>query len=390
MKPKIIYLHVGTTKTGSTSIQMLLQENEAILRQKNFAAYTPCRQEQTDHPCRMRGLSEYLSLFSSRLPTAGKRVEWFGRFLQRLRDEPAERIIISEECLWDVIGSRRKRRRFRSFVNELQTFAEVKILVYLRRQDNYLMSTYQQNLKGGQMGGLTCRQWLRLGLARSGRARYSRCIKWLLPLVGKDNLTVRPFETAQFVQESLLADFLRCVGLDLNDGFSVPEIQRNPGLSPFLAELLRCLGFFYTEQTAIRPFLWLKWAEGGRFFQKDKEHQFLSPADRRRLMKKHEDGNRWIAKELLGRADGILFYDPLPSENGPWVEYRLNPEEVCGFFKETKGLKLSPERRAQMCRQILSILQSDDGFRRFWRTDLAVLRKRIGHKLSALSGRSCS
>jgi hypothetical protein len=386
MAKKIIYLHIGTTKTGSTSIQMLLQENRAVLRRKNIAVYTFCRRERADVSCQMRGLVAYLSLGLSSFRTAKKSVEWYHRFLQELKDESADRVIVSEECLWDVVGSWRKRRRFRQFIDDLRVFADVRVLVYLRRQDNFLMSAYQQNLKGGQLGGLTCRRWLLLSSGGKSRADYRRCLTWILSLIEKEHLTIRPFETAQFVQGDLLTDFLHNVGLNIDDGFSVPTIKRNPGLSPFLAEIIRCLGFFYTEQDPIRPLFWLKWTDGGKFFKKNMEHQFLSPRDRRRLMEKYQEGNRWIAKELLGREDGVLFKDALPLENDVWTEYHLNEEDVRSFFLGADCLKLSPDQRAQMCNQVLSVIRCEAGFARMWRTEILVIYKRIVRKLRAISG----
>jgi len=385
-KKKTIYLHVGTTKTGSTSIQTLLRENQELLRQKGFAAYTPCRLGGADNPYRMRGVAEYLSLFSTRLPSSRKRVEWFEHFLVGLKNQTADRIILSEECLWNVIGSRRKRRVFSKLIRELHTFADVKVLVYLRRQDNHLMSAYQQSLKGGRMGGLTCRQYLRMMPDGGLRADYGRCLKWLWGRMGKESLIVRVFEPEQFDRGSLLADFLSQVGLDLDDGFHVPEERRNPGISPFLAEIIRCLGFFYAQKTLIRPFLRLKWVEDGRYRKQGLEHQFLSPADRRRLMETYKAGNQWVARELLGRDDGILFYDPLPPRDDAWDEYQLNEEEVRAFFDEGSPLRLPQEQRQKMCEQVVSVVNGKLSRRTLLVSRLTVCTKRLQQKFSGLAG----
>ncbi len=388
LKKKTIYLHVGTTKTGSTSIQMLLKENKEILRQKNFVAYTPCRLQGADCPRRMRGLAEYLSLFSLALPTSKKWAGWFDSFLQEIKQEPADHVILSEECLWNTISSWRKRRRFAFLIHELQAFADVKVLVYLRRQDNYLMSAYQQCLKGCQMNGLTCRQWLCWMHDGDARADYSRALKWLLRLMVKENLIVRAFEPEQFFNGSLLADFLHHVGLDIDDGFDIPLKKRNPGLSPFLAEILRCLGFFYTEKNAIRPFLSLRRKGDERYFNRDREHQFLSPEDRCRLMQEHQAGNRWVAQEFFGRANGVLFYDPLPSADDSWREFQLHEEEVRSFFDEMDDLKLSREQRVKMCEQVLSVINRNVPRRVMWVNGIVVLVKRIRQKLCGLAGRN--
>jgi hypothetical protein len=351
-KKKTIYLHVGTTKTGSTTIQTFLCQNEELFRQRGFDVYTPRRVQAEDDRKRLRTLVHYFGRFSSQLPTADSLSGWIRQFLRILEESPAHSLILSEECLWNVIGATRKRVNFKQFICQLQCFAEVKIIVYLRRQDNYLMSGYQQRLKGGKMNGRTCTEWIqRHGVAE--RLDYRGCLQWLGSLVGQQNLTVRPFEPDQFVEASLISDFLSCVGLLSDEAFKCPIANRNPGLSPFLAEIIRCLSFFYCDKDYVFPFNELKKSNDARYFNFDRKHRFLSPAKRCEIMHQCADGNEWVARELLGRTDGVLFYEPLPDVNEPWSEYRLCKKEVKCFFDELTHISAS--QRAEMCRQVLGV-----------------------------------
>jgi hypothetical protein len=352
---KTLYLHIGTPKTGTNSIQAFLRDNDAALRERGVAQYTPRRAENRDLSGRMRSLVEHM-----RNPDTEPFNQWLKQFVQRIEQDPAGTVIVSDELLWLVTGARRKRPLFMQFLSALQQVADVHILVYLRRQDNFLMSAYQQSLKGGKGRGATCRQWIHLcgGIAQTD---YRRRLQWLLPMVGKDHLIVRPFETAQFVNGSLLADFLHCAGLDMKDGLSISEQKRNPGLSPFLAEILRCLAAARAGKNACQPLLWLKQKDGGRYFNLNREHQFLSPRVRCRIMKKHQAGNRWIARELLGRDDGRLFFDPLPDRTAPWRPYRLDEASVRSFFMETRELKMNPEQRRELCETVLAVIRRESG-----------------------------
>ena len=185
---------------------------------------------------------------------------------------------------------------------------------------------------------------------------YRDRLKWLISLVGKDHLIVRPFEPSKFFKGSLEADFLRCIGLELTEEFKIADRKKNPGMSPFLTEISRCLGFFgYTKED-----LFILREESmktdARYFNVTRQHQYLSPRDRHQFMEQFEEGNRWVASEMLGREDGVLFYDELPSKEEPWEEYRLDPEEVKAFFKTLSFYTESHRKR--MRRQVLSVYKT--------------------------------
>jgi len=385
MEKKTIYLHVGTTKTGTTTLQTLLRENEDVLRRKNFTAYTPCRPKDESDPKRMRSLIEYMNLLSSNLTASRRLNSWFDQFMNGVKQESAARLILSEELLWNVIGSVRKRWNFKRFLQELQTFVDVKVLVYLRRQDNYLMSCYQQRLKSGLMNGLTCREWVHSGRMRL-QADYKRRLKWLLPLVGRENLMVRVFEPEQLFHGTLEADFLHALGMELSDGFSDPRRRRNPGLSPFLAELFRCASFFQTDEKIFKPFLKLRLSADDRYFNKNRTHQFLSPKERCRLMKKYKSGNGWIAREFFGRKDGILFREPLPPADSQWCEYRLSEEDVRSFFADLEYP--DPDQKDRICEQVLSVIQNKIRCRERWGAKRMLWTKIVRRKIRELSGLS--
>lgn len=383
MNKKTIYLHVGTTKTGSTTIQMFLRQNGDLFRQRGLDVYTPCRVHDETDQKRLRNLVRYLGLWSPQLPTARFISAWVQKFLRTLEESSANTLILSEECLWNVIGSSRKRVNFKQFIRQLQCFADVKFVVYLRRQDNFLMSAYQQRLKGGKMNGRTCIEWIR----RQGgleRLDYKGCLQWLGALVGQKNLIVRPFETEQFVDHSLISDFLSSIGGPPDEGLKRLAKNRNPGASPFLAEIIRCLSFFYHEKNDIRPFLRLKRSKDERYFNFDRNHRFLSPSKRCEIINRYADGNEWVARELLGRADGMLFYEPLPDLNEAWSEYRLDEDDVKCFFD---GLTcLAEPQREKMCRQVIRVSRCGLSLRgRVWHR-LVVVRQELLHKLCSLTG----
>jgi hypothetical protein len=47
----------------------------------------------------------------------------------------------------------------------------------------------------------------------------------------------------------------------------------------------------------------------------------LSPAERADLVVRYSETNAEIAREYMGRDDGVLFRDPLPDPGQPWDQY---------------------------------------------------------------------
>lgn len=346
MSRKTVYFHIGTTKTGSTSIQDFLTGNRNVLLRKGVDVFT----EREENPARRMRAGDWLKGRIGPSFAFEGFEQWVPEFIRLLTGSPVEKIILTEELSWFSIVHTKRKVQFRQFVDALRAVSDLKLIVYLRRQDAFLMSSYQEILKNGWLNGKTCRQQMNTRDHRS--LEYRERLAWLIPLMGKENIIVRPFEAGQFVDGSLIADFLHCAGIPLTDEFTSLDRKSNIGMSPLLTEIIRCLSFFGYKKIELAPVLWAN-KNNEYCFNRRGTHQYLSPKDRRVYMTRFEEGNRWIARNLLGRKDGVLFYEPLPEDDGSWREYRLDPREVRTFFQE--GQFLSGRMRKKMCRQVLSV-----------------------------------
>jgi hypothetical protein len=343
---KTICFHIGTTKTGSTSIQDFLTANRGALQRKGVDVFT---ERETD-PARSMRAGNYLEDRIGPSFAFEGYEQWVPEFIRRITASPAETIILTEELSWFTIVHTKRHPLFYEFVAALQAVADLKLIVYLRRQDTFLMSSYQEMLKNGWLNGKTCRQQMK---TRDHRyLEYRERLEGLIPLAGKENIIVRPFEGGQFSGGSLMTDFLHCAGISLTDEFTLLDRKSNVGMSPFLTEIMRCLSFFGYTKIDLAPIVRAKKVQE-RWLNGQRAHQYLSPRDRRQYMERFAEGNRWIARELLGREDGILFYEPLPEDDGTWRAYRLDPQDVKLFFQDADFL--SERIRKKMCRQVVSV-----------------------------------
>ena len=185
--PKAI-LHIGTMKTGTTSIQKALSSNTDVLSRHGYNYLGPPMRHST-----------ILAPAIAALP-------------HKDRD-----LIISDEGLWHFADS--KRSDTAKLAKILEHY-DVNVLIYLRRPDSFLNSWFQQGLKSGT-GSLTMSQFLASAFVQSG-LRFQHLIAQFEAVFGKDSIILRPYEKSQLAQEDAVLDFLETLGLPVNE-FILPS-----------------------------------------------------------------------------------------------------------------------------------------------------------------------
>jgi uncharacterized protein (DUF2132 family) len=158
-------------------------------------------------------------------------------FRRRLRLEieasGAGRVLLSDEEIFGMsdVGLQRLARFSRRLADR------VRMVVYLRRQDDHLVSRYQQGVKIGWVVRLT--EWAREDF--SGLYDYEARLRKHEEMVKPDEIVVRRFDPATFIGGTLQLDFLDAVGIR---GLST-EIEvapyRNESLDAESVEFLRLL-----------------------------------------------------------------------------------------------------------------------------------------------------
>ena len=222
-----------------------------------------------------------------------------------------EKIILTDESLWN------NDRRLPQFVADMkEAGAEVKIVVYFRRQDLYLQSQWAQDVKETMKKDFDTF----LGTTEIRVDFYKQaCV--LAELIGRENLLIRVYERAQFINHDLVTDFFETVGIVRTDAF-VEEKTANPSLSGIYLEVKRLLN--HTEEFAkkgsfVVPYL-LKIAEKNGEKASFSKNLYFSSRKQREFLKKCEETNQKLAREFLAREDGVLFTDMIDLDEKPVQE----------------------------------------------------------------------
>ena len=233
MKKKKIILHMGTMKTGSSSIQETLGKNREELLKHNiyYPEIKPYNHLSTFIPIFLDNPVNYFPLYKQGINTsidANKKCEelqkmWVDEFLKCKCDN----FIISAEQLSLPLFNKNAILRLK---NELEKyFEEIIVIVYIRHYETLIDSKLQQNIKRGftNMGFEELANML-LNNPKSGIS-YSNNIKEWMNIFSKKNILVRPFDKKNFINGSLLDDFFYAVGLDFNN-MKIKEIRTNESI----------------------------------------------------------------------------------------------------------------------------------------------------------------
>jgi hypothetical protein len=211
---KTIFLHVGQTKTATTTLQAFFSDNRAWLANQGID-YPEC---PPDHPIKSqhRFLVEPLAGLQRPFPDE---IPGWTYIKQKIKASSLSSILISEEVFWHLFERRREEKVeiLRWIKNQLSGH-DVKIVCYLRRQDKWIESWFNQLTKTdvNHYSRMNYHQFIQ-AYKDQGMLNYVQALQPWITVFGEDNLIVRPFEKSQFLKGDVIQDFLSIIGVRLLD-----------------------------------------------------------------------------------------------------------------------------------------------------------------------------
>jgi hypothetical protein len=328
--PLDLVLHLGMGKTGTSSIQFFLRDHrEAVAAEGTLYPETPGG-----------GRHQKLGLSVKTRQELDRSIEWARvkhgdaarfrrkfrkRLLTEIEDSGLTRVLFSDEVLFG--SSPAALRRLGNWTSGISRSRRV--VVYLRRQDDHMVSRYQEEVKLGEVRRLDA--WSRQRMRRL--YDYHDRLRTIQELLSPTSLVVRRFERDRFPGGSVLQDFLEAVGLDPALADLPQGEERNTALDADSLEFLRLLNLYRVEHELAVP---------GRIEQRDLAHRLahasvgpvLTLPDARldEFMSRWESPNERVAREFLGEDSGVLFRTPRKSSNTR-VEQCLDPARVEHFVR---------------------------------------------------------
>lgn len=330
---KTLYLHIGTPKTGTSTIQYFCRLNDEFLLQKGLCF--------PDLGFRFPGIGQNRNAYflshkiyddqKNRLFEAETREREMGfRKLEKIFAKQ-DQVVISDEHLWnerEIDTARLVSIRERM----AETGITVKAIVYLRPQDQVIQSYWAQQVKEGMQ--LSFSEYIEKDKYRYFQLDYQKRIQEFADALGRENIIVRCYEKGQYqgAEQTIISDFLNIFGIALTEECRDSDVLQNTSLRGIYLETKRLLNqnpAFCTKQNFIvKRLIKIQEACGEKtpcgtvnYFSKEEKNQCIA---------RYASGNAHVAREFLGREDEKLFYEE-PSWKEAENTFPLKKiAEICG------------------------------------------------------------
>ncbi len=231
---KTLYIHIGTEKTGSTTIQKCLSENRTRLSE-NGICYLKSPGLKDSRKLATFCMNDQImddQIIKLGLTKIDDRKKWKDEFIKALNNELNS---FTSTTSTAIISSEHFHSRLHQ-VSDIITlknilapwFDKIKICVYLRRQDQVAVGLFSTACKSG----VYFEDVFPKNITSSNHFyNYENLLDKWVSVFGQENIMVRIFDQKQFYKGDLLADFFDILDIDLEELKLVMPNKKNVSLS---------------------------------------------------------------------------------------------------------------------------------------------------------------
>ena len=290
-----LFLHCGVHRTGTTLIQTYLAQKRAHFAKQGLIYPF----EEDNHQSIVNGLK------TRKLPPS----DLVAR-LKGVAAGGASSILLSGEDFCSISNA--------AWLTPLTEHFDVKIIFYLRRQDLWINSWYNQHVKwpwSYELHTLDHVSFLS-HIDKFFWIDYRATLDKWAKAIGKQNLLLGVVERAQV--NDIIPDMLAKMGLPTSDLPPYGDANKNNSVSPLAIEALRH-GRILDLPVGRRHALVASVAKYAEALSPNMETMVYTPQQRRAILARFADSNEYVARAYFGRADGRLFRDPDVADDAPYA-----------------------------------------------------------------------
>jgi hypothetical protein len=289
-------LHLGANKTGSSYIQEFIARNHLAWRAEGVLC-------PTNDLLKADTIEGYHVWSLQRLLESPKdgALELKDRICALFEEcHNIGRIVLSAE---NLISHPQAPELFDLLSEEVDLSA----LVYIRRQDDYLLSSWQQ-----WSSKVNDDYWAWALRVAGSLGDWQADIRRWLRVIPQDRFQVRLFQRDAFLGGELLTDFYQWLGCQVEfTSLNKPTQRENKALSIAISDLVAGNGRVFANAHDPRFYEMVKDLTGERFL-KQKYESAMTLKQRLSVIQKYSKGNIWVRDNFFPKRPASLF--DLPTE----------------------------------------------------------------------------
>ena len=265
--PKLI-IHIGSQKTGSTSIQTFLTQQPDKMDDAGLSYVKAGRGPAAHNKLAFKRDSDQFPVLMKRL-------------VAEIEAQPNKTHVISAEMLFTP---RMASSMIEFLPDDLRQ--NTKIIAYIRRQDKFLEAMYKQVVKTGRFKG-TAQEY---AMKRESALMYSKVLDAWAKGFGTENVRVQPYERKNFLEGDVILDMASQLGMTNVTREDLPEKFSNITLSREVSEMLGVISNTTDINIAELIRVIIRNNPEGAFYSGDS----YSPLERREIADKYTADNEYV------------------------------------------------------------------------------------------------
>lgn len=305
-----LILHPGFGKCGSTTIQSALNSNRSLLEEQHI--YLVDKDFVKKNASKFLRNVEKLTLVWYFEYVKNKKV--FDAFEEALNDLITEKlaqgfktILISAENL----SNPQHHKEYEGIHLKLKKVFNINaVIVYVRRQDDHLISSWKQwHHKKGEGLYRMIENRIKIGVPdfKTVIDFYSNCY-------GKDTVSVAPLHRSALFKNDLFFDFCHKAGIKLPEYIESVDIKNSSG-NFYLYEILSRISYLYDEPSDSKILRAINQKiDKNSPLLKNSSFPVLDNDMRRKVLEYFETDNKYLHQNFFSHCDFDELY-PMPSED---------------------------------------------------------------------------
>lgn len=293
---KEVILHIGAGKTGTSSIQRCLSNNANELL--NHDIYVPSTDLSLDGQRTGQHVWYFASLRKKTIEEAKTALETNLR--AQLKTQSQSKILLSAENLSD-------RNGISSLFKDLAKEYTFKIIFYIRRQDNYLLSAWQQWFAKADNDF-----WAWMLRSAGNIGNWKLVIEDWESVIPRENIQVRIYDRQELVNEDVVSDFFNLLNVPTSSLNIESGSNQNPSFNLGIIDLVEKNSNLFegAHDNEFYNFL----AKFSPSSKKISKHSPISFKQRMAILSKYNESNNWILENYFPKGRNHLFKNPTESD----------------------------------------------------------------------------